>query len=564
MDATKVAIYIRVSTVHQVDKDSLPMQRKDLINYSEYVLNCKNYEIFEDAGFSGKNTIRPAFQRMMTRVRLKEFSHILVWKIDRISRNLLDFAEMYQELKKLGVTFVSKNEQFQTDTAIGEAMLKIILVFAELERNMTSERVTATMISRAGAGIWNGGKIPYGYSYDYETKQFTILEDEAVVVRRMFDLYEQYESLLRVSRTLNDEGFCTRAGGLWQPVTVTHILKSPFYVGTWRYNWLNESCRQKPKAENEWVITRNHHPAIVTEEQQQRVIKSLQRNAKTKRSVGKQSSGKFVHVFQGLVYCKNCNSPMFCGPRKQHADGTISSSYLCPSSKRKNDGCKSTSDTVLGEFCLNFMVNLLRVQESGDIPDQPLALQKKLLRGITFAGVSLTEESLSEISKVLHSGSAPSEIYRPDAKAMRQERNELSRLRSEKIKTERAIDRLTKLYLYSDNAMSESDFIISKQQLTDYLAKIDDDISDLQDYDSSQSISDEALISLASKFIIAQELSSQRFIHYQMLSRNTSPEVLRSFFQSTIDSIWMSDAKVQTIVFRSGLSASFLYDKSRP
>lgn len=142
MDATKVAIYIRVSTVHQVDKDSLPMQRKDLINYSEYVLNCKNYEIFEDAGFSGKNTIRPAFQRMMTRVRLKEFSHILVWKIDRISRNLLDFAEMYQELKKLGVTFVSKNEQFQTDTAIGEAMLKIILVFAELERNMTSERVT--------------------------------------------------------------------------------------------------------------------------------------------------------------------------------------------------------------------------------------------------------------------------------------------------------------------------------------------------------------------------------------------------------------------------------------
>ena len=139
--AKKVAIYIRVSTVHQIDRDSLPMQRKDLIAYCELILGINDYEIFEDAGYSGKNTARPAYREMMKKVRLGEFSHILVWKIDRISRNLLDFAKMYEELKKLGVTFVSKNEQFDTSTAIGEAMLKIILVFAELERNMTSESV---------------------------------------------------------------------------------------------------------------------------------------------------------------------------------------------------------------------------------------------------------------------------------------------------------------------------------------------------------------------------------------------------------------------------------------
>ena len=164
----KVAIYIRVSTVYQVDRDSLPMQRSDLIAYCKLILETENYEIFEDAGYSGKNVDRPAFQEMMKRVRDGEFTHILVWKIDRISRNLLDFANMYQELKTLGVTFVSKNEQFQTNTAMGEAMLKIILVFAELERNMTSERVTATMIDRASKGIWNGGRIPDGYNYDYE------------------------------------------------------------------------------------------------------------------------------------------------------------------------------------------------------------------------------------------------------------------------------------------------------------------------------------------------------------------------------------------------------------
>lgn len=158
-DKPRVAIYTRVSTLHQIDKDSLPMQRQDLINYARLILNTEDYVVYEDAGYSGKNTDRPKFQEMMQQVRLGMFTHILVWKIDRISRNLLDFATMYSELKQLGVVFVSKNEQFDTSSAMGEAMLKIILIFAELERNMTSERVTAAMLSRAANGQWNGGRV---------------------------------------------------------------------------------------------------------------------------------------------------------------------------------------------------------------------------------------------------------------------------------------------------------------------------------------------------------------------------------------------------------------------
>jgi len=208
----KTAIYIRVSTTYQVDKDSLPMQRKDLIAYTELILGIPEYEIFEDAGYSGKNTDRPAFQDMMSRVRQGEFSHVLVWKIDRISRNLLDFSEMYKELRSLRVTFVSKNEQFDTSTAMGEAMLKIILVFAELERNMTSERVTATVISRASQGQWNGGRVPFGYDYDPETCTFSIREDEAAVCRILKDDYLKHHSLVHTSRLLNEKGFLTRAG----------------------------------------------------------------------------------------------------------------------------------------------------------------------------------------------------------------------------------------------------------------------------------------------------------------------------------------------------------------
>ena len=95
--ALKVAIYIRVSTHWQVDKDSLQVQKRELIAYAQMVLGIQDYFVFEDAGYSAKNTDRPDYQEMMERLRSGEFSHLLVWKIDRISRNLLDFAGMYEE-----------------------------------------------------------------------------------------------------------------------------------------------------------------------------------------------------------------------------------------------------------------------------------------------------------------------------------------------------------------------------------------------------------------------------------------------------------------------------------
>ena len=148
---------------------------------------------------------------------------------------------MYDELKRLGVTFVSKNEQFDTSSAMGEAMLKIILVFAELERKMTAERVIAVMISRAGNGQWNGGRIPFGYNYDKNAETFSVNETEAAVVLKMFDLYEETHSLLQVAKALNASGSRHRSGKEWTPTTVSIILKSPFYTGAYRYNYYDMS-----------------------------------------------------------------------------------------------------------------------------------------------------------------------------------------------------------------------------------------------------------------------------------------------------------------------------------
>ena len=227
----RVAIYVRVSTLHQIDRDSLPMQKQDLISYANLMLNTDDYVIFEDAGYSGKNMDRPKFKEMMSQIRSGAFTHLLVWKIDRISRNLLDFATMYNELKELGVTFVSKNEQFDTSTAMGEAMLKIILVFAELERNMTSERVTATMISRASNGQWNGGRVPYGYIWNSEEQSFALSSEECDAARLIHDKYEEMRSLVQEARWLNEKGYRTRAGNIWGPVSLLIILRSAFYCG---------------------------------------------------------------------------------------------------------------------------------------------------------------------------------------------------------------------------------------------------------------------------------------------------------------------------------------------
>ena len=244
----KAALYIRVSTLYQIDKDSLPFQRQELINLAKYMLGTDDYEVFEDAGYSGKNTDRPSYQRMMTRIRQREFTHLCVWKIDRISRNLLDFAAMYDELKKYNVTFVSKNEQFDTSSAMGEAMLKIILVFAELERKLTSERVMGVMLDRASKGLWNGARMPLGYKWDTNAKFPVIDADEAVTIRFIFDKYEEVKSTLQISRILNMNHIKTKRGGEWTSKTVNDIVRNPFYKGTYRYNY-RESARGAIKFE---------------------------------------------------------------------------------------------------------------------------------------------------------------------------------------------------------------------------------------------------------------------------------------------------------------------------
>lgn len=519
----KAAIYVRVSTQYQVDRASLPVQREELINYAKYALGISDYVIFEDAGYSAKNTDRPDYQQMMARMRTGEFSHLLVWKIDRISRNLLDFSVMYAELKELGVVFVS----------------------------------------RANDGIWNGGKVPYGYSYDKESKTFSIAEDEAKIVRLIYSLYESEKSIVRVARIMNERGLKSRAGSDWSPTTVHTILSSPFYSGTYRYNYRDESNakRFREKGKDEWVLVENHHPAIVSPERQAAVGVILESKRYNKNATYQR---KNVHVFAGLLTCGCCGSTMAATTDKVRADGWRPSMYIC-SRRRKSEDCtnKYVSDVTLGPFVLNFFANLIKASNSFGRTTSIETLEKKLLRGEALSHVDHIERpGLEELYNHLRSGFDEKCFESPTIAATESsaDLSERDLLLSEKRRLERALNRLKTIYLYGDDEMASKDFNIERERITKALSEVDSRINELDIANAFDlSLSDEAFMQKASQFILTQQLLDKRYVNYERFIRKIDPKIVKDFLNETVSNFCIKDGLTTSILLKNGIELRFSY-----
>ena len=519
----KVAIYIRVSTAHQIDKDSLQVQRRELVAYSEYVLGISAVEVFEDAGFSAKNTDRPSYQEMMQRIRTGEFSHLLVWKIDRISRNLLDFTSMYAELKKYGVAFVSKNEQFDTSNAVGEAMLKIILVFAELERKMTSERVSAVMLSRASNGQWNGGKIPYGYDWDGE--RFDFRQDEAQTVQTIYDLYEEIHSTLGVAKRLNETGITTRNGTHWSATTVYKILTNVFYIGQYRYNVRDESESFKKNDESEWITTEDHHKPIINHPQFERVQRTLSGNSKYTRRF---RTYKNVHLLAGLLTCGYCGSNMSATAGKVRKDGSRPSVYGC--GKRRNGTCpnKFTSDKELAPFVFGVLQILMTSRE---LPLRSVERRFRTKLGVTVTGLEqFLQPTASDPFSAPKSGLSERDI-----------------LLGQKHNIENAMSRLRNLYIHE--GITEKDFALEQKRLSDSLEKVDARLSNTES-------EEEELNTRATYFVLLDKMSKAQF-DYSAVAPYAEVLPLQRFLRATISSIIVKDGFISGICFKNQRTLSF-------
>jgi len=557
----KCALYVRVSTAHQIDKDSLPFQRQELINYSKYVLGIDDYEIFEDAGYSAKNTDRPKYQEMMSRIRNKEFTHMLVWKIDRISRNLKDFTEMYEEIKQYNITFISKNEQFDTSSAMGEAMLKIILVFAELERKLTGERVFSIMLSRAEKGLWNGTTVPLGYVWSKEIKFPVIDPEEAKIVQYIYDLYEKAASTSKVAFQLNGEQVKTKRGGKWTAKTVNDILHNPFYIGTYRYNYKTGGTRRL-KDEKEWVVVEDNHPPIISKEQYEQVNEMLAANYKGVGDFQRENTN--THIFSKLVYCGKCGSLLNAGLDSPRKDGYRPSRYTCYSTLQYHsfdkDRCNNfVSDITLLPFIVNYIVNVFRLRDKITQNHSLRDIERILIRGRAFVDVIGIDKKGLEETYVAFAVGFQSKSYE-----FSEEEGggslELENLKKEKQKYEKALTRLEDLYLYSDEAMSEKDFLFKKRDIVANIERVNNSLSALHKSMADMRLTtDTSFLNKASYFILVNELTNKRDIDFRELLDVVDVEVIQGIIQGVIDKIVVTDKKIQSITLKNGITHNFMY-----
>lgn len=543
----KVAIYIRVSTHYQIDKDSLPLQKKELINYSKYILGTDNCIVFKDAGYSGKDTIRPGFQDMMSKVRNNEFTHILVWKIDRISRNLLDFATMYEEMKEHNITFISKNEQFDTSTAMGEAMLKIILVFAELERKLAAERVYATMLSRAEKGLWNGAPVPLGYKWS-EQEQFPVVEPaESKTVEYIYNQYERLKSSSKVMVLLNKNNIGTKKGGKWTTKTVTDIIRNPFYKGTYRYNY-RESGRGDIKDESEWIVLPNNHKAIIKEEQWNVCNRIMDKNAKKNTALFRKNVN--IHLFSSLLLCNRCGKGFIANLDRPRKNGFQPSIYRCQSRLNKLP-CTSTkmaTDVKIAPFILQYISNLVKSQNVINNITTVEELEEHLLSSKVFkdvAGIEGLESVLVPRGNILL------ENEKEDNNV------ELEMLKQEEGRHLRALERLNKAYLYSDNSMPEKDYLIQRNEITN---KINDINLKIKELHMKESPFNNDFLNAASFFILNNEFMNKKTVNYKKLVMSTDKQLIRDFLHLVIDKIYIDDNKVSAIRFKNGAVHEFVYN----
>ncbi|MBD5482828.1 MAG: recombinase family protein [Lachnospiraceae bacterium] len=226
------ALYARQSIEK---KDSISVESQ--LAYCRYETRGAAYIEYTDRGFSGKDTNRPGFEAMMKDIRGGKIKRVIVYKLDRISRSILDFANMMESFQQYQVEFVSSTEKFDTSTPIGRAMLHICIVFAQLERETIQKRVTDAYYARCKRGFFMGGRVPYGYRlirtviHDVHTSMYEEVPEESEQLKLIYSLYADTDnSLGDIVRYLNDHQMKQLRGAEWNTARLSEMLRNPVYV----------------------------------------------------------------------------------------------------------------------------------------------------------------------------------------------------------------------------------------------------------------------------------------------------------------------------------------------
>lgn len=338
---------------------------------------AKKALVYEDEGFSGGNLERPQFKKMMQESQKTKFAAIVVYRLDRISRNIGDFAKLIEDLGDREIDFVSIREQFDTSSPMGRAMMYIASVFSQLERETIAERIRDNMHELSKTGRWLGGTTPTGYeseavtsmTIDGKTKKACKLKaipDEIRLVELIFDKFLETGSLTKTDQYLMEGQYQTKMGNRFSRFAIRGILSNPVYMiadedayeylvekevdlfseksafdgkhGIMAYNRTlqRQGKAHQEKPMEEWIVSVGKHQGVITGKKWIQVQNLLEIN----KSKSYRKPRGNVALLSGLLVCKNCGDYM--RPKlsnRTNTKGEIIYTYLCTTKERSRGHC---------------------------------------------------------------------------------------------------------------------------------------------------------------------------------------------------------------------------------
>ncbi|WNS74283.1 recombinase family protein [Bacillus sp. DTU_2020_1000418_1_SI_GHA_SEK_038] len=318
----KVAAYIRVSTHMQVEDGYSLSAQKERLKAFAFSQGWEIVQYYVDEGISAKDMERPELQRMLKGVREGLFDIVLVYKLDRLTRSVIDLDKLLKEFANHNVMFKSSTEVYDTTTATGRLFIRLVASMAQWERENLGERVRMGMLQKAEEGKWVLNMAPFGYDRD-GTDSLKINTAESLVVKEIYSLYSKGLGMHKIARKLNEKGVYTKKNKPWSQVTINYVLTNPTYKGTMRYNYRMNS--------EQYFEVEDAVPAIISEndfELVQKIIKSRQ------EFHPRQATSK--HIFSKVLKCARCGKTLI-GKSSQTKRGDkkyYSYNYYCPTRQR--------------------------------------------------------------------------------------------------------------------------------------------------------------------------------------------------------------------------------------
>lgn len=366
----RVAGYIRVSTEEQANEGySLDAQREKLSNFCSSQEGWELVEIYPEEGKSAKDLKRPELQRLLQDASERKFDVVLVYRLDRLTRSVMDLYELLQVFEAHSIKFKSATEIYDTTTAMGKLFITIVAALAQWERENLSERVRFGMEELVRKGKWHGGPVPYGYEWTNAT--MLLIEEERRILRELRSIYMSGEGFRSTANKLNALGLLRR-GKNWSAQSVWYALDNPFYAGKIRYGEKKKNGKYASRKKEErvnviWADT--GFPTVYTWEEY------LEHTDRMKRKEFYGHSKKREYRFTGVLRCARCGSTLIGRPyRNKKKDGTWSIpyyNYIC-ANRSTAKGCdlpllkQELAEMLIMEHIENIVIDSKRLSTSSE------------------------------------------------------------------------------------------------------------------------------------------------------------------------------------------------------